>query len=252
MSFEYGEKRTEHQMTRSTKLTSRHASRNIVSLGLLLALNFALLAPPASAADSYTLEKATLAAPDDVAAPVRAELAAEALRVTGPKGPICEIWLRKAIPAAPAAPAPLGVGYPQIAPGSLVGVVRVLAPISDYRQQRVKPGVYTLRYALHPLNGDHMGISPLRDFLLLAPAALDADPAAITFEEAVARSKKTIGANHPAAWSLQSAEGAPGTPPNLYHTEEPDLWIIHLRTGIAGAAKPLDMSLVVVGHAPEA
>src|ERR1700674_4146355 len=116
-------------MTRSIKLSAR----NIVPLCLLLALNVILLAPAARAADAYTLEKATIAAPDDVAAPVRAELAAEALRVTGPKGPICEIWLRKAIPAAPAAPASLGVGYPQIAPGSLIGVVRVLAPISDYR-----------------------------------------------------------------------------------------------------------------------
>ena len=225
--------------------------RNIASV--LLGLSFVLLAPLGRAADPYSLEKAAIAAPEEVSAAVRAELATEALRVTGPKGPMCEIWLRKAIPAAPSPAAALGVGYPQIVPGSLVGVVRILSPISDYRQQRVKPGVYTLRYALHPVNGDHMGISPLRDFLLLAPAALDAEPAAITFEEAVARSKKTIGANHPAAWSLQSAEGAPGAPPNLYHTEDPDLWIIHLRTSLAGAAaKPLDMSVVVVGHAPEA
>jgi hypothetical protein len=213
------------------------------------------LAPGAKAADPYTVEKAAIAAPDEVAPAVRDTLSGDALRVTGPKGPMCEIWLRKAIPAAANPAQTLGVGYGQIEVGTLVGVVRILAPISDYRQQRVKPGVYTLRYALHPVNGDHMGISPLRDFLLLAPAALDADPAGISFDEAVARSKKTIGANHPSAWSLQSAEGATAGGPSLSHTDDPDLWILHVRVSLAGAsgaASPLDMALVVVGHAPEA
>ena len=221
-------------------------------LGLVACVVPVFVAPATKAADPYTLEKAVIAAPEEVSAAVRATLGGEALRVTGPKGPMCEIWLRKTIPSAAAAAQALGVGYGQFAPGTLVGVVRILAPISDYRQQRVKPGVYTLRYALHPVNGDHMGISPLRDFVLLAPATIDTDPAGITFEEAVARSKKTIGANHPSAWSLQSADGAPGEPPSLFHTEEPDLWIIHLRVSLEGAAKPLDMALVVVGHAPEA
>lgn len=230
----------------------KRSSRKISALSFFLAL---VLLGAAQAADPYALEKAAIAAPEEVPAAVRATLVDEALRVSGPKGPMCEIWLRKAIPAAAAPAQALGVGYGQIAPGALVGVVRILIPISDYRQQRVKPGVYTLRYALHPVNGDHMGISPLRDFLLLAPAALDADPAEITFEEAVARSKKTIGANHPSAWSLQSADGAPGEPPSLFHTDDPDLWLIHLRVSLAGAggaSSPLDMALVVAGHAPEA
>ena len=232
------------------------AGRKSLLLSVLLCVATGVAAvfalPAAQAADPYTLEKAALASPEEVAAPVRATLSGEALRITGPKGPMCEIWLRKALPAAAAPSQGLGVGYGQIAQGALVGVVRVLASLSDYRQQRVKPGVYTLRYELHPVNGDHMGISPLRDFLLLAPAAADTDPAAITFEEAVARSKKTIGANHPSAWSLQAAEGAPGQPPALFHTDEPDLWLIHLRVPLEGAASPLDMVLVVVGHAPEA
>ncbi len=233
----------------------KRSSHKISSLSFFLAVVLLGLVQAAQASDPYTLEKAAIAAPEEVSAAVRATLAADALRVTGPKGPMCEIWLRKAIPPAVTPVQGLGVGYGQIASGALVGVVRVLLPISDYRQQRVKPGVYTLRYELHPVNGDHMGISPLRDFLLLAPAALDLDPAEITFEEAVARSKKTIGANHPSAWSLQSADGAPGEPPSMFHTDDPDLWLIHLRVSLgsaSGASSPLDMALVVAGHAPEA
>lgn len=226
-----------------------------ISLSVVACVVFEFVAPVTRAADPYTLDKETIVAPEDFSAAVRATLADEALRVSGPKGPMCEIWLRKTIPAAAPPVQALGVGYGQIALGALIGAVRVLIPISDYRQQRVKPGVYTLRYELHPVNGDHMGISPLRDFLLLAPAALDTDTAEITFDEAVARSKKTIGANHPSAWSLQSADGAPGQPPSLFHTDEPDLWLIHLRVSLAGAgaaASQIDLALVVVGHAPEA
>ena len=223
----------------------KHSSHKIAWLSFLLTLVLLGVAQAARAADPYTLEKAAIAAPEEVPATVRATLSGEALRVTGPKGPMCEIWLRKAIPAAAAPVQGLGVGYGQITSGALVGVVRILLPISDYRQQRVKPGVYTLRYELHPVNGDHMGISPLRDFLLLAPAALDTDPAEITFDEAVARSKKTIGANHPSAWSLQSADGAAGEPPSMFHTDDPDLWLIHLRVPLAsagGATSALDIA----------
>ena len=41
----------------------------------------------------------------------------------------------------------------------------------------IKPGVYTLRYGVQPDNGDHLGVSPHRQFLLISPAADDRNPA---------------------------------------------------------------------------
>ena len=76
------------------------------------------------------------------------------------------------------------------------------APIKEIRGKPVMAGVYTLRYGQQPQNGDHLGISPFREFLLLSPAAVDQDPKTTGFDGAVALSKQTIGTAHPAALSL--------------------------------------------------
>ena len=46
---------------------------------------------------------------------------------------------------------------------------------ADRRGQTIKPGVYTLRYGNYPQNGDHQGVEPQRDFLVLSPVAEDKD-----------------------------------------------------------------------------
>jgi hypothetical protein len=96
--------------------------------------------------------------------------------------------------------------------GALVGTVRLSAPMSDIRGVSMKPGVYTLRFARQPQNGDHMGVSPFREFLLVAPAADDQAAEAVGYKGAVALAKKTIGKSHPAALSLDppSADGVAG------------------------------------------
>jgi hypothetical protein len=66
----------------------------------------------------------------------------------------------------------------------------------------IKPGTYTLRYGIQPANGDHLGVSPFREFLLLSPASQDADPAPRKHDALIDLSKQTIGGSHPAVWSL--------------------------------------------------
>src|SRR3990172_627846 len=150
---------------------------------------------------------------------MRETLAAEGVRVVGPEGPLCEIWLQKAVPTRSNAGMELGIAYPQIAEGTLVGAVRFLAETNDFRRLRVKPGVYTMRYALHPTDGNHMGVAAQRDFLLLAPAAADANPAGMTYNEAVALSRKASGTSHPSVWSLETASEEVSEP-KLRHKEE--------------------------------
>ncbi len=63
--------------------------------------------------------------------------------------------------------------------------------------------VYTLRYALFPLNGDHQGVAPQRDFLLLSPAAADTDPSAKPdYETLMTMSRKASGTPHPLVFSF--------------------------------------------------
>jgi hypothetical protein len=134
-------------------------------------------------------------------------------RVTLPDGAVvCEIWLRKALPTHEKTDVS-GAIYTEINDSAVIGVVSFPKPVTDFRGQDVKAGAYTLRYALHPVDGNHMGISPYRDFLLLTPVADDQNvDAQYKFEELVKLSAKTIGAKHPAMWSLVAAESKPATP----------------------------------------
>jgi hypothetical protein len=86
--------------------------------------------------------------------------------------------------------------------GSLIGAVNVPGEFRDIRGRVIKPGIYTLRYGLQPENGDHLGVSPFRHFLLLSPAAVDIDPAPRGHDGTVELSKQAIGGSHPGVWSI--------------------------------------------------
>jgi hypothetical protein len=125
---------------------------------------------------------------------------------------VCEIWMRKAIPAR-AKTDVAGAVYTAIQDSAVVGVISYPKGGLDFRGQAIKPGAYALRYALHPADGNHMGISPIRDFLLLIPIGGDQNvDAQFKFEELTKMSTKASGTNHPAPLSLVSAEGKSALP----------------------------------------
>jgi hypothetical protein len=133
-------------------------------------------------------------------------------RITIGDGPYCDIWLRAGIPAGKSDA--LGAVYTTMGESVLVGVISFTRATTDFRGQAVKPGTYTLRYAVHPADGNHLGISPVRDFLAMVPVALDQNPEAQPkYEELMKMSAKVAGTNHPAVLSLVQAEG--GSAPKL-------------------------------------
>ena len=205
--------------------------------------------PPAPAADSYTVQKAA-APPSELPAALRNAVAADGLEVKGAGGVLCDLWLRKEVPLAPAASQDLGVTFGQIAEGTLIGVMRIGTDTTDYRNQKVKAGLYTLRYAFAPVDGNHTGIAPQRDFALLSPVAEDADPATITREDALKRSAKTTGTKHPSVWSLWPGDES-ASAPALKYQDDSQSWLLTFRLSLAGGAK-LSIGMVVWGHAPEA
>lgn len=126
----------------------------------------------------------------------------DGVRITGPKGTVCEIWLRNTAPSGPKS-SEADVTFPTFPHGSFLGIVRFPDKGSDRRGTTVKPGVYTLRYSYYPVNGDHQGVAPQRDFAVLTLASADTDMnAAPTFDQLVANSKKTTGATHPLVVSI--------------------------------------------------
>lgn len=166
----------------------------------LCVLIFAATLPAAPLA-AATLTAAPLAerAPAEIAAPVRAPLAEQATRVTSGQVTL-DFWWVKQLPVKGTE-----LSWSGVEEGTLVGAVRVTGrAATDIRGRAVKPGLYTMRFGLQPQNGDHLGVSPFREFLLISPASVDIDPKPVGDEALVALSKQTIARAHPAMWSLDA------------------------------------------------
>src|SRR4029453_220193 len=127
-----------------------------------------LLFTSASASAQIAAKLSAAPPPDAVALPLKSLLASGGVSVTAGAAAL-EFWWVSALPIK-------GSGAPewaQVPEGSLVGVVRVSGPFQEIRGKTVKPGVYTLRLGLQPQNGDHLGVSPFREFLVLSPIEVD-------------------------------------------------------------------------------
>jgi len=146
------------------------AAKTTPGLVLLAAL---LVASRLVAADDVALERADTAPPAEVDAGIRAALAPGAFRITAQGKPLLTIWLRKDVLESDGKKADAAIAYPTLLEGGLVGVIQVPEPWTNYRGRKVKPGIYTMRYAIQPADGNHTGITEHRDFLILVPASAD-------------------------------------------------------------------------------
>jgi hypothetical protein len=151
------------------------------------------------------------APPTEVAPAIAQALQKSGVKITSNGAPYCEIWFRTdKLPASKTTEE--NVSLPAIPMGALLGVIKFNSNGADRRGQTIKAGVYTLRYGIMPINGDHQGAAPQRDFLLMIPAADDKDlNSTPSFDATVAMSRKASGTPHPAVLSFWKAEpGAPG------------------------------------------
>jgi len=210
-----------------------------------------LCAASQAAAQSYKLEKAAAPPPAALSAAVRDTLPNEVLRVTGPKGLLCELWVRKSLPAAAAPSDEPDVKLVRLAEGTLVGAMRLASDTSDFRRQTIRAGVYTLRYIWQPPTADHLGLAEQRDFLLVAPAAIDTNPAGVTHDETVNLSLKVTNTKHPSVWSLAPLAAGAGALPAMVRNEDDNTWLLGFPAALADGGSPVRMGLVVVGSAPE-
>jgi hypothetical protein len=166
-------------------------------------LVFSLLTAAGAAFAQYKMEPAGTA-PSELAPEIAAVLQQPGAKVLNSGGSaVCEVWVRKDIPAGQNSAEP-NVAFANIPQGALLGIVRFPVAGADRRGQTLKPGVYTMRYSRYPVDGDHQGVAPQRDFLLLVPAASDKDVNALpTYEQLVDMSRKASGTPHPAVLSIE-------------------------------------------------
>jgi hypothetical protein len=158
---------------------------------------------------------------------------------------LADVWLRENTPTSGAKEAE-GVLFPEIAPSTLIGVISFPKAATDCRGQQIKAGFYNLRYELIPNDGNHLGVSPNRDFVLLVPPGSDVDPAAqFKLDELVALSRKATGTNHPGPLGLVQADS---TIPGLSHNDQ-DQWVFSFKLPVGSEEIPI--GLIVKGVAQQ-
>jgi hypothetical protein len=213
---------------------------------LLLPLLFAAVSIVAVA--QARLEKIPALSDASVPAAMRAALDAAGSRLVRPDGSVlCEIWLRKSLPVGRVAAAK-GAGYPEMSESALLGVISFPNGGKDFRGQPIKPGFYTMRYELLPEDGNHMGVAPTRDFVLLLAASGDTDPnAQYDFAQLVKLSAQAAGTTHPAVFVLLAPET--GDTPRTY--QNPDGFQVFAGAIKTDGGKNVPIALVVKGQAEQ-
>jgi hypothetical protein len=195
---------------------------------LLTTARWALLSLVVGAAGLFGQYKADpiSALPPGLAANIAQVLQKSGFKISNNGTAYCEIWFRSNQPSGPNSPEQ-NVTLPSIPPGALLGVIHFDGNGADRRGQPIKAGTYTLRYAIIPMNGDHQGAAPQRDFLLLAPAADDKDPNSTpNFDALVGMSKQASGTPHPAVLSFWKADSdSPG------FSQQGDDWVLQTKLG---------------------
>ncbi len=201
-----------------------------------LALIFALAAT--AVLGQYKSETAG-GAPSTLPAGYSALVQLDGRRIMGPKGIWCEIWTRLDIPAGPPS-TEQNVTFTNVPVGALVGVIRFPNAGSDRRGQTIPAGTYSMRYADFPVNGDHQGVAPQRDFAVLSKVTDDPDPnSKPTFEQLMDLSRKASGTRHPLVLSIWKSDD---TTPGFSKQGEND-WVLQTMLG------KTPLSIILVGKA---
>jgi hypothetical protein len=189
--------------------------------------------------------------PAGLSAEIKGAITETAYRITGKSGVICDVWLAKEIVLKPKFKSSLRVKYP-FQDGELVAVIRFPegSKPNDFRGQPLKPGTYTLRYGLQPDDGNHLGTSEIRDFLVGCPPKTDTSPKRIEDVKALFKlSATSAGGVHPAIFLLFPPPEKPYDEAGVKHDGEHDWLIFQANANGKDGDKtvPIPVSVVTVG-----
>jgi hypothetical protein len=215
---------------------------------LILAAGAATAAPP-----PYTVKVAEgTPPPKELAEPIQKLLSDRAVQLLDAKGELAlEIWPARDVPAkATEAQVKNGLTYREVPESTVMGAVRIAKPLTDFRKQKIAPGVYTLRLGFQPMDGDHMGTAPYSEFCLLSPAADDKSADTLETKPLQELSAKTTG-SHPGVMLLFPGKDA--GEPKLVDKGEGN-WVLTYKQDATAAGKKaaLGIALTVAGVSPAA
>jgi hypothetical protein len=215
-----------------------------------------LAGPPALAADYRVKATDRSMPPKALPDAVRKLLEEKSVQFLDKDKVLAEVWFRKEVPAkATEAQIKNGLTYQEVPPSTLLAAIELKEPLIDYRKQKIKKGVYTMRLAIQPMDGDHMGTAPNAEFVLLAPADADDGKATWEPEKLVEQGKKASGTGHPAVFLLfPVAKKDLGKAPAL-EKKEGNHWVLNVTRDVSVDGKTkatLGIGLTLVGVSPAA
>jgi hypothetical protein len=211
-----------------------------------------LLAVPAWAADKYTIKTVKTDPPKELKESIRQLLSNESVQLLDAKGDVLgHFWFRKEVPTSKATADQIktGLTYRELEETSILGAVQYPKTSADYRKQKIKPGVYTLRLGYQPMDGDHMGVSTYQDFCLLVLADRDTKPGTMDPKALQDLSIKSIGTAHPGILMLFPYDKPEGKP--KLAKKENNHWVIDVREVVKANDQKaaIGVGLTVIGHA---
>jgi hypothetical protein len=212
-------------------------------LGLILATQLWAVAT-AFGQGSYKAEAIGAAPAADVPASLQTVLDSQGVRVVNDQGAaLCEVWLPKSLPTRTSPNTSSDLLYGALAEGTFLGVLHFPNAATDFRGQTMKAGFYTLRYALIPQDGNHMGVNPYRDAIVLAPVSVDQDPAkAFGFDDLVKLGRQASGTPHPGF--LVAAQVSGSDFPSVVKDDQ-DHWNLQVKGH--GQSGELPLAFTVIG-----
>jgi len=215
------------------------------------------VAPATWAQAQYSVKSVKADPPADVNASLRKQVGDNSVQFLDGKGNvICQLWFANAVPAD-ATPEQIknGLTYRELKETALMGVAKFEQAWSDYRKQKIKPGVYTLRLAFQPMDGDHMGTAPFGEFVLLVPAENDDGKDELEAEKLVDLSKKASGTGHPAVFLLFPVDQKELNKAPVLAKKMGNNWVLSVtrKVRVGGKEKGvIGIGLTLIGFSPSA
>jgi hypothetical protein len=174
-----------------------------------------LLAAVALHGADLTVRTADMPPPKEVDPAIQKLLQPKAIQLVEGDQPAFQFWLVNELPLQ-SKPSSAAKALDAVKQATLLGAVSVPKAQRDYRDDEIAAGVYTMRFALQPQDGNHLGSSEFLYFGVLTPAKLDPKPDGITdYKSLVKISSKETSTDHPVILSLRPTSSDKGDAPQL-------------------------------------
>ena len=166
-------------------------------------------------AADLTLKVADKEPPKELGDSIRSKLQSKVVQLLDGDKPAYEFWFCNEIPLQ-SKPESVAKSLEALKPATLIGAVSVPKARRDYRDDELAAGVYTMRFAVQPQDGNHLGTAEFLYFAVLVPAKADTQFDGITeYKRLVKASSKETSTDHPVILSLRPASADTGNFPSL-------------------------------------